>query len=135
MSSRVQVGDEAGTLDRHGYRQICIGYKLVKAHRIAWFLYYGEWPKNCIDHVNGIKTDNRIVNLRDVNHRWNNQNLHAARDGSASRFLGVSLDGMRWRAQIRVNGKNRNLGRFNTEQEAYAAYISAKRKLHDGNKL
>ena len=55
---------QVGSLHKHGYLHCKVGSKHYKVHRLAWFLYYGEFPKNDIDHINGIRTDNRIENLR-----------------------------------------------------------------------
>src|SRR5687768_10659471 len=57
-------GTEAGTVDFRGYRVISIMGKDYKAHILGWFLYYGEWPNANIDHINGIKLNNWIDNLR-----------------------------------------------------------------------
>ena len=58
----------AGTFN-DGYIQIKIKQKIYQAHRLAWLYVYGEWPKGQIDHINGIRDDNRIENLRDVTNR------------------------------------------------------------------
>ena len=64
---------QAGGMNR-GYRDIKVCGKRYKAHRLAWFYYYGEWPKHTIDHINNNKDDNRIANLRDVTVYENQQN-------------------------------------------------------------
>lgn len=74
---RVQIGNIAGGLNtskNQGYIQIRFNKKLYLAHRIAWYLHYGVWPQNYIDHINGIRTDNKISNLRDVTVKENNNN-------------------------------------------------------------
>lgn len=63
-----------GFIDSRGYISITHKGIMIKAHRLAYALYYGEWPKNELDHVNRIKTDNRISNIRDANRYVNNQN-------------------------------------------------------------
>jgi hypothetical protein len=105
------------------------------AHRVAWVHFYGGWPKNVIDHINGDKTDNRIANLRDVPHALNMHNQRAASaHNKRSSLLGAHWhkNGGRWRSNITVAGVTRHLGCFDTEQEAHAAYVEAKRSLHAG---
>ena len=66
-----------GTVNKKGYHRICItkgkNHTYVFMHRAAWALYYGRWPSE-IDHLNGIKTDNRLCNLREVSRSENDQN-------------------------------------------------------------
>ena len=64
----------AGTPDYKGYISIGLNKKQYRAHRLAWFYCYGVWPKESIDHINGIKNDNRIANLRDVRDTENKRN-------------------------------------------------------------
>jgi hypothetical protein len=74
-------GEAAGSMDGGGYRQIMIDGKFYRAARLAWLIVYGEWPKNEIDHINRVKSDDRLVNLRDVtstencNNKSNNNGL------------------------------------------------------------
>lgn len=128
------VGSEAGTLDHYGYRSIRIDGVQYKAHRLAWFYVYGEWPADGIDHINGNKLDNRIVNLRVADKRTNGENKRSAHTNNKSGLLGVALrsDTGKYRATIRVNGKKIYLGNYCYAQDAHNAYIEAKRKLHKG---
>lgn len=63
------------------YRTVKHGGKSFKAHRIAWLLAHGSMPRYEIDHINGIKSDNRLENLRDVPHRENQLNQKHHRTG------------------------------------------------------
>jgi HNH endonuclease/AP2 domain len=100
---------------------------------VAWLIVYGAWPSKNIDHINGVKTDNRIANLRDVSQSINGENRAAPRKSTRSGFLGVTKDkDGKFRAQISVGGKNTHLGVFAVAEEAFAAYLSAKRRLHVG---
>lgn len=131
-------GSVAGTTTANGYRFVAINRKQYLAHRVAWLYVHGVWPTGQIDHVNGIKTDNRIANLRDVPQELNMQNQrHAQRHKSSTKLLGVHFakESDRWYSQIRINGKSRHLGMFATDTEAYEAYLKAKRQLHPGNML
>lgn len=126
----------AGCVNKiHGYALIGIDGKLYKAHRLAWFYINGKWPDHMIDHINGIKHDNRIENLRDVTRDINGQNQHkATKQNKSTGLLGVYYDAQRkkYSAQITVNGSTKHLGRFNTPQEAHQVYLEAKRQYHPG---
>lgn len=128
------IGQIAGSINTNGHRQLNIGGKLIMAHRVAWFLVHGKWPAAEIDHINGVKDDNRISNLREVTHSQNLQNLRKARaDNKSAGLLGVyraSTKGSRWCAHITINGKRKNLGSYGTKHEAHQAYLTAKRELH-----
>jgi len=60
------AGKEVGAVNGKGYLTLEILRSSQKAHRVAWAIYYGEWPNGLIDHINGDRTDNRILNLRVV---------------------------------------------------------------------
>ena len=121
-SNRIKAGDQAGSLDKAGYLCIRVNGKTYKAHRLAWLYVSGNLPTGEIDHINGDKADNRIVNLRDVTKSVNQQNRKFVR--------GYSRDGNRWKAQVRFDGKWKHLGCYGTEQEAHAAYLLAKNEVH-----
>lgn len=129
----VKPGDEAGFLSAYGYRQVRVFGATRLAHRVCWLLYYGAWPDGEIDHINRVRTDNRINNLRVAPKSINQQNKRAAQRNSASGILGVTqLSSGRWRASIRANGKDHHIGTFATSLEAGEAYMSAKAVLHPG---
>jgi len=129
---RLATGRPVTTRQAHGYIVIRVDGVLLRAHRVAWALVHGSWPNRHIDHVNGDRSDNRISNLREVDRAGNNQNLRKAKRGNAAGLLGVSWDGKRkkFKAQITVDGRNRLLGRFDSADDAHAAYVAAKRKEH-----
>ena len=96
---------------------------------MVWFLHYGEWPEECIDHINGVRSDNRVENLRSVSKRVNIKNSKIRSDNSTG-VTGVSFDKSRGRytASLRVNGVDLRLGRFKTIEEAVVA-VKAARKM------
>jgi hypothetical protein len=125
-------GLEAGSINPIGYRQIRIfKKKLYMAHRLAWVHYYGEIPEQFIDHINGDKLDNRIVNLRKASRSDNVRNRHMSK--GAIPLKGVSkLCGYddRYRAYVFLDNKQIHLGCFDTPEEAHAAYCAAAKKYH-----
>lgn len=124
-------GREAGNKGNRGYRNIKIRGRLHVAHRIAWAIAHGEHvPAGMqIDHVNGVKDDNRLSNLRLATHRENHQN-RARNKNNKSGFLGVSPINGKWRAQIMADGKKLALGCFDAPEAARDAYLAAKAELH-----
>lgn len=128
----VAPGTPAGSPARGGYLRIKIRKKYYLAHRVAWLLYFGEWPRGVIDHKNGDKADNRAENLRDVTAYENAQNTIGPNANSSSGLCGVYFYKKRgrWRSQIRAYGKRHDLGLFQTKEEAYAEYLNAKKRLH-----
>lgn len=117
------------------YQRIVVDGQQWLAHRLAWLYVHGEWPADQIDHINGVRTDNRIANLRVVSARANMQNIRAPKaNNRSSGLLGAtwSARAQKWHAQINLDNKNINLGNYATAQEAHAAYLAAKRRLHEG---
>ena len=128
---RVRVGQIAGYIHLRGYRDIYIGKRKYQAHRLVWLYLYGRWPTDQIDHINGVKDDNRRENLREATNIENTQNARHARRNNKTKMLGVIATPWKsFKAEIKVNGKNNYLGTFATAEEAHAAYLSAKRLLH-----
>jgi len=113
-------------LSAEGYRVGKIQSISFFAHRVIWAMVYSEWPSDQIDHINGIKSDNRIPNLRIVSNLTNqrNQSLPAH---NTSGVMGVTWDkeSRKWKAQIRVGPRNYNLGRFADIDDAAAARKAA----------
>lgn len=117
----------AGCIAKHGYRVIRIDGVLYYAHRLAWLYMHGEWPTKFIDHINLNKTDNRIINLRDVSPADNSSNQHAPHmKKTASGKRGVQRNHSGWQAVIWRNGERQCLGTFNTIDDAYSSYLRAK---------
>lgn len=127
---RKRPGAVAGNPDSSGHIQIGIDGRRYLAHRLAWLWVYGEWPIHQVDHLNGMRTDNRIANLRQLTNQQNAQNSTCLRRSNTSGFPGVSARGRRWSAQIMVDRRIHRLGCFATPEEAHEAYLAAKRRLH-----
>lgn len=126
-----RVGEVAGS-GRNEYRSIGIQGKKFQAHRLAFAYMTGAWPADFVDHVNGVRDDNRWANLRPATQSENSCNQRQAkRRDNSSGLLGVSRHGNAWKAQIGLNGKNTYLGSFATLELAHDAYLTAKRAMHD----
>jgi hypothetical protein len=124
------AGLEALTaLSFDGYRiGSCLG-EGVRAHRVIWVIMTGEWPSGEIDHINGIRSDNRWCNLRDVSKVENGRNTWM-RSTNTTGVTGVfwRRDNSKWVAKIRADGKLKHLGCFEAFEEAVAAREQALRE-------
>lgn len=127
-----KVGAVAGATSGGGYRQICIDYTYHKSHRLAFLWMTGAWPEHEVDHINGVRDDNRWVNLRHATRHENVRNIGPHRANNTSGFIGVSWNKGRgrWSASIGLNSRVRCIGYFPTPELAHAAYLKAKDQLH-----
>lgn len=133
-SMNTKVGDSVGSMHRTGYLYAMVDYETFPVHHLAWFHVHGVMPTYSIDHINGIKHDNRISNLRDIPHMQNTQNEIRPRSNNTSGYLGVYYRKERntWVAQLRINGRNKRFGSFKTPELAYQEYLRVKRLHHLG---
>lgn len=131
-NSAVHVGDIAGSLQHDGHWVIGFRRRTYQAHRLAWLYIHGCWPKGEIDHINRIKADNRISNLRDVSTAENQHNRCLPLHGSSVGMIGVTphKQSGKFQAAIRAHGKSIYLGLFETPEQASAAYWKAKGRFH-----
>ncbi len=110
----------AGTIhNKNGYRSIRILGKAYGAHRLAWLYLYGSFPKGEIDHINHIKDDNRVNNLREASPTENQQNRPMSKNNNSG-HCGVHFDKARqkWIVHIGIGGKTKHLGRFTKKEDA-----------------
>lgn len=122
-------GIPAGWAGTGGYRHIKLFWCSYAAHRLAWVIMTGRWPRHQIDHKNMNPSDNRWSNLRAATNRQNKQNS-AARSDNKIGLKGVcwKKKSKKWVAQISAKGKVKHLGLFATAKAAHAAYRKAARK-------
>lgn len=138
LSNRATRGSVAG-YNSHGYRVVSIDGTKHPLHRLAiFYVTKAQLSEDVqVDHKNANRADNRFCNLRVVTSIVNAQNRRQASKNNKLQALGVAVcpSTGRFRAQIMVNRKRIHIGRFDTSEEASAAYIAAKRTHHEGNTL
>lgn len=122
VGRRHKAGNLCKSLLQNGYVRVGVDGRSYKAHRLAWLYVHGKWPSDQIDHINHIKTDNRICNLRDVTCAQNQQNRRKIAK-STSGHLGVTWAShmQKWLSSIKVDGKSYHLGYFEHIADAVAA--------------
>lgn len=131
--NKATAGVIAGCKQANGYRYIQFQGKSYREHRLIWAICTGAELVGDLDHINGIRDDNRIENLRDIGRHGNAQNERVARKSNrGTGILGVYKVGSKFRAIITACGDRIDLGRFATAEEASTAYLSAKRSMHVG---
>lgn len=103
----------AGGKSGYGYLRVSIGRPQVPIHRIVFAMHHGRWPDGELDHINRVKTDNRIDNLREATHAENNRNTDRMITNTSG-ITGVSWckRDKRWMAYIYVSNVRRYLGNF-----------------------
>ena len=118
---------KAGGLDKNGYHRVLIEGKTLFTHRVVLYLESGIWPTEEVDHINGVRNDNRPLNLRLVTKSQNNKGFKAKSEGTTSKYRGVGLKSKEklWRAYITLDGVHKHLGYFISEEEAARAYNEA----------
>lgn len=118
-----QAGNRAFTVSHQGYRRGMIFRRMYLEHVVAWAMQHGEWPTGQIDHINGIRADNRLENLREVSRAQNCRNARM-KSNNTSGVTGVVPHKGRWRAYV-----NLHLGIFDTIEEAAAARKAAEHRI------
>ena len=120
---RHTLAEKVGKAKSNGYLVVSAGGKNYQAHRVIWLITHGRWPAGDIDHINGIKTDNRLANLRDVSHKTNARN----RMGSKRlRVAGpVPADDGKWVVVLPDHLGARTEGPFDTHAQAHDHFAAA----------
>jgi hypothetical protein len=126
-----KIGEVAGTLSKNGYVYIYTLFQRYRAHRLAWLYMTGKMPELHLDHINGIRSDNRFCNLREASNEQNCKNRKITVNNKSG-FKGVSWSkhANRWVAYATVNGKKKNLGYFATAELASGAFQSFAKNNH-----
>jgi len=113
----------AGCISVRGYIQVRMYKDKFMAHRIIWALHYGLWPKNGIDHINGIKTDNRIENMREVTQFSNSKNAHKYPRREPWIATGIIRRKSKFYAHAQVDNKSIHIGTFKCHTSAHLARL------------
>lgn len=117
-------GVKAGYAESKGYIVIEVDGRAYKSHRLVWLYIYGTFPADQLDHINGDRSDNRLSNLRPASNLENCRSKSVYKN-SRSGIKGVHLRYGKWVARIRVEGRLKHLGCYNSLEEATAAYDQA----------
>jgi len=130
-SRSAKAGSVAGSRNLEGYINIKIAGSTYKAHRLVWLYAAGKLPRKQIDHINCVRDDNRLVNLREASPNENARNA-LRRGDNTSGYRGVSWDvkAGKWRAYIFKGGAQTHLGYFDRAEDAAAAYAEASVRFH-----
>lgn len=128
----IKPGMIAGTLNKNVYLFIKVGKYIYRAHRLAWFYFYGEWPpmnSYQIDHIGGNRLNNSIHNLRLVTNAKNAKN-HGLYKNNTSGVSGVSFCTLKgkWKASMVLNQKRIHLGYFDFFEDAVKARKQAEKE-------
>lgn len=117
-------GRVSGTRTDTGYLKVCVRRKVYRVHHVAWAIVHGEFPPpgKQIDHINGVRDDNRIVNLRLVDQQGNSRNsaISSLNTSGVTGVLWLKREKL-WRAEIKISGKRLELGYFRNKSDAVKA--------------
>ena len=127
---RLSDGRDSWSIGTHGYRRVNLDGAEYLLHRLAVMYMTGEFPREDTDHANGDRLDNRWLNIKPLTYSENQQNRGGPQRNNKLGVLGVRKVKNRFQAQIRVGGVQHYLGLFATAEDAHAAYMAAKRRLH-----
>jgi len=120
-------GKIAGAAHTKGYVRIVIDQKNYFAHRLAWFYVHGVWPPEDVDHINGVRNDNRIANLRLASR---SENLANKVCGSDRRGVCWHKKAKKWAVSVKAARKSHHIGLFDDLEEAVKAAARARENIH-----
>lgn len=125
-----KIGDIAGSINKTGYRYICVNRKKFKAHRLIFLYHHGYLPE-MIDHLDQNRLNNRVDNLRECTRAQNAFNSKIRKDNTSG-IKGIcwSKSNKKWMAQITVDRKYKYLGHFEDIDEAEKVIASARLRYH-----
>jgi hypothetical protein len=125
------VGDVFGSQAPDGYLLGKLDKRSYRVHRLAWLYMTGQWPVHQVDHINHVRNDNRIANLRDVTSAQNHHNRRrATHSSSGSLGVGWHKRDKIWQAHIERAGVRLHLGYFSDLDDALAARKNAELLIH-----
>ena len=129
--TRRKTGKAITRKDKERYILVAFKKTTYLAHRVIWVIWYGSDPIGPLDHINGLRHDNRIHNLRCISPAQNTQNRKLQKSNtSGAKGVYWHKPKKRWAAQIKVAGKKINLGRYLTLEQAKEAYQQASKRFH-----
>lgn len=119
------------SISGHGYPHGSVFGSYVQAHRVAWAVHHGEWPRDQIDHINNDRSDNRMCNLREATNSQNHMNKpKSVANSSGHKGVSPTKCGKKWRVRVKVNGKMKQYGEFLRIEDAVARYAEVSAMLH-----
>lgn len=124
-NSSVREGRIAGSQGTKGYRRFFINGREIQVHQAVWFFERGSWPTSHIDHIDGVRSNNVITNLRLVDFAENAMNRAGRTSTGYKGVYRTKSKTSPWKASIYYNGASRHIGYFRSEVAAAKAYDAA----------
>jgi hypothetical protein len=130
-TNAVKVGDQLKRKDSNGYIQVSVDSRLYTLHRLIWVWVHGKYPDGQIDHINRIRDDNRLCNLREVTLAQNMLNKSVyTNNWTGTPGVYWHARSCKWIACISVKSRRIHLGYFSSMEVAKETYLKAKKAYH-----